>query len=261
MSVKVLDDSELYISLNKNKCDKGKTSLSWADIFEDELGDSIESKPITTSIDNSSSLFRNKPKITRIDKILELDYKKMGDVTLLQYEAYLSSQLRSMSREYDKKEDIVLDPIIVPILEWIKEVSGYLSSRLNLEDIKLTHDNNGISRSSYNFCSHSYECQYNYNNTGNKGCYLQHYVHNFVSADIDEILRYLNNRDSYDFKEIKTSLNTLSYVVNHMYEELSHVEYFNNGKSNLMHKNKLNLSKSRDNIKKRRRYKKKNKKN
>jgi len=65
-------------------------------------------------------------------------------------------------------------------------------------------------------------------------CYAQHYVFNLVYLDILDILCYisetysnnLNNSENLhlNLNEIKTSINTITYVINHMFEELSQLK-------------------------------------
>lgn len=81
-----------------------------------------------------------------------------------------------------------------------------------------------IPRSSYKFCGYNYECGFNYN-LKKKGCFAQHYVHNMIYADVDATIKYLEkHKNSNNFvSEVKKSLNTISYVINHMYEEFKNV--------------------------------------
>jgi hypothetical protein len=101
-----------------------------------------------------------------------------------------------------------------------------------------------ISRNSYKFCEFGHNCRFNYNKE--QKCYAQHYVYNLVYLDIVDILEYitvtniLNNKtinntnnkisnyhNQQDMTEIKTSINTITYVINHMSEELSQLKNIN----------------------------------
>jgi hypothetical protein len=110
-----------------------------------------------------------------------------------------------------------------------------------------------ISRNSYKFCEFGHACKFNYEK--NQVCYAQHYVYDLVYLDILDILWYIsdtyakahtnthantcgtthttthaNARNSNpDFlhecvNEIKTSVNTITYVINHMLEELTQLK-------------------------------------
>ncbi len=80
-----------------------------------------------------------------------------------------------------------------------------------------------IPRCSYKFCNFKGSCGYNYNNNSTI-CYQDHYVHNMVSADLYVLLEYIklfkNENKLIHNKEILKSINTLSFVINHMEKEL-----------------------------------------
>jgi len=104
-------------------------------------------------------------------------------------------------------------------------ISNLLRDRL--KQPKLKHQdydiNNFIPRCSYKFCNFKDSCGYNYNKNLHK-CYQDHYVHNMVSADLYVLLEYIqlfkNDDKLVHNKEILKSINTLSFVINHMEKEL-----------------------------------------
>lgn len=274
---KNIDDDELFVSINKNKINKNvddSLGVSWASIVEDELGDSIEDKLMTSGVGNTSSLFDNKPQITDINEIMELKYNKLQDVIVLQYQSYVTSQLRKTVKTFDTRpppDTITKETIdlIVKNLKWISSISKYLSNKIGLlptdcekELQDVIKNTKNIPRSSYKFCTHSYDCDYNYGKDAN-GCYSQHFVHNLINADIQllQIHIEINELTSLNLVEIKKCINTLSYVINHMYEELRHIEFFNKGQSDKLHRNKVIKINKSNNLKKKNIKKKNYKKN
>lgn len=102
--------------------------------------------------------------------------------------------------------------------------------RIRLKQKEVIHDNKiiksiNLPRCSYKFCSYKDACLYNYNNITKNQCYQDHYVHNMVSADLNILIKYFeqhfkdNNFVIYN-KEILKTINTLSFVINHMENEL-----------------------------------------
>lgn len=104
--------------------------------------------------------------------------------------------------------------------------------RLRLHQKEITHSisdksklyNESLYRCSYKFCSYHSNCVYNYNKTKNL-CYQDHYVHNMISADIKILIIYIDKKvvDTDTIchtKEILKTINTLSYAICHMENEL-----------------------------------------
>ena len=113
-------------------------------------------------------------------------------------------------------------------LKFLFELSEILRIRLNQKTI--IHENkvftpNNLPRCSYKFCSFKDTCTYNYNITSKNQCYQDHYVHRMVSADLHILIEYIEEKfkDSnfvIHNKEILKTINTLSFVINHMENEL-----------------------------------------
>lgn len=219
------EDKNLYIDDESSE----SPSISWANMAEEELGASYTKKSFTDKIltKSSNNLNNEELKITDIDKIILLQYDELTDIELLGYQTYiigyLKKDIKNIFEEIDSKISIFMMK-----LEWLMNGSKYLSDKLKLPFYK--HKDNEIKkdmipRSSYKFCNHNYECEYNYNILKYNGCYAQHYVHNLVYADIKAIKEYINNKTENNnmIEEIKKSINTISFVINHMYEELKNV--------------------------------------
>ena len=112
-------------------------------------------------------------------------------------------------------------------LNLLFKLSETLRIRLGQKEInveKKSYSDDNISRCSYKFCNFKDACNYNYNKSKNM-CYQDHYVHNMVSADLKILMEYIEQKygDSkivLHNKEILKTINTLSFVINHMESEL-----------------------------------------
>jgi hypothetical protein len=113
-------------------------------------------------------------------------------------------------------------------LKLLLMLSETLRTRINQTEInveKKIYQDDNISRCSYKFCSYKDSCSYNYNDKTDKLCYQDHYVHNMVSADLKVLIDYIEQKYSEiniisHNKEILKTINTLSFVINHMENEL-----------------------------------------
>lgn len=113
-------------------------------------------------------------------------------------------------------------------LKFLYELSEILRIRLNQKEI--VHENkiltpNNLPRCSYKFCNFKDACTYNYNITSTNQCYQDHYVHRMVSADLLILIQYIEEKFKdpkfiIHNKEILKTINTLSFVINHMENEL-----------------------------------------
>jgi hypothetical protein len=168
-------------------------SSSWADHVTEELG--IETQ-------------KTFKKITDTDTIISLNYATLSDLTILEHQVSLAGYLRkNIKNDKFKKK-----------LEWLMDSTKWLSDKFNLPEYKHKETKHAIPRSSYKFCNYNFECDFNY--ATKKGCYAQHFVYNLVYADIKAILDYISTNKVVQEQEIKKSLNTVSYVITHMHDEL-----------------------------------------
>ena len=114
---------------------------------------------------------------------------------------------------------------VIKCLKICFELSEILRKKISQRQIKILNKNN-IQRCSYKFCNFKENCNYNYSKKKNNYCYQDHYVHNMVSHDLlvliyyieDENFKNINKNES--LKEILKSINTISFVINHMESEL-----------------------------------------
>ena len=145
-------------------------------------------------------------------------------------------------------------------MDWLLKGTLYFEKKLKLKPISAINNfrkNSIISRSSYKFCNFNYDCEFNYNKKKNHGCYAQHFVYNIVQSDIKSVIEYLRKnkcKDTINLKEVKKCIDTISFVINHMYEELKNVDYYNNGKSDELHRERTPIERKKKN---RNKYKKK----
>jgi hypothetical protein len=205
---------------------------SWCNL-SDELSELPKEKEILegTSIVDSFGLGINKnlnsdDQIMSIGEILAIEYDelKLSEFELLKYQTYIASQLKKYIMSCIGSSNDIADILIhLPKFVWLLNTSAYLSKKRNLREVKSKkRDTYEIQRNSYEFCEYDYKCLYN--KTGK--CTKKHFVHNYVNSEISEIIRYLTNDkiQNKNMKEIYTSINTISYILNHMKEELENLD-------------------------------------
>lgn len=113
-------------------------------------------------------------------------------------------------------------------LKFLYELSETLRIKLNQKEIIHEYKQftpNNLPRCSYKFCNFKDECSYNYNITSKNQCFQDHYVHRMVSADLLVLIEYIEQKfKNPNFiiynREILKTINTLSFVINHMENEL-----------------------------------------
>ena len=151
------------------------------------------------------------------EKKIDIDeYKKKNSLVLLEHQKNIISILN----KYCMKLNNLDFDFIVNVLKHLNEVSNILKTRLNQKDIKY-HNKDNIQRCSYKFCKFKENCSYNYNNKKNI-CYQDHYVHNMVICDLKQIINFLEkHKDGSSLNDFSKSINTISFVINHMYKELN----------------------------------------
>ncbi len=176
-----------------------------------------------TKLNELNKLFNNKELIETI--------KNKNSLEIIQKELDIIKLLTKYCLQ-NKKIDY---SFFMNCLNIILEFSEILRNRLEQKKISCDINNsdaldNGpgcdkIQRCSYKFCSYQDNCVYNYNLKIKKLCYQDHYVHNMVSSDIINVINYINNKYKdaniiLHNKEILKTINTLSFVIGHMEQEL-----------------------------------------
>lgn len=222
-----INDSDMYIDEEQNEATDENVlkSLSWFDSVEQELSSSIDTKVFVNEQKTDCLLNANDLLSEKIDCLT--------DINIMEYQTIIVNNLRKEFKLYDDKvtDKIDTDNLLLK-LNWLFETSKYLSDKLGLVIIqhKVT-DPNILLRSSYKFCDNNFECEYNYNTKKHYGCFARHYVHNLVNADISALQHYIIHKkmilNDMAINEIKKSINTISFVIGHMYEELKNAQTFN----------------------------------
>lgn len=165
--------------------------------------------------------------LTDINEILKLDNPSM----LKKYNALDIIQMQiiviDVVTKYFKISKLDNIDFYVQNLTWIYTSSLYLTNLIR----QPVHKNktNVLMRSSYKFCNKMTDCVSQYGFLFNKkcrNCINDHYVHNKIISDIDNLLNYLKNNCKHDNlllleQDMRKGIETLSYVLNHMEQELS----------------------------------------
>ena len=182
---------------------------------------------IKDSETNSSELEYNK----LIDKIDEMVNNENLDNFLNEKNSMelLSEEMMviKLLSKYTLQNNYLNFEFFMKCLKILLKTTSTLSNRLNLPKInhKVKNYNSYIPRCSYKFCNFKNECFYNYNTKTKNICYQDHYVHNMVYADLIILKEYIEikfneNNLVVPNKEILKTINTLSYVIEHMHSEL-----------------------------------------
>jgi hypothetical protein len=168
-------------------------------------------------------------KLTEIENLCnnneEIDkLTKLNSLKILQKEL----EIIKLLTKYSLQNNQLNYTFFMNALKLLLSLSETLRTRLNQAEIKIEskiYNDDNISRCSYKFCNYKDSCNYNYNKAKNLICYQDHYVHNMVSGDLRVLLDYIEQKYGeikivYHNKEILKTINTLSFVINHMENEL-----------------------------------------
>ena len=179
-------------------------------------------------------------KVSQIENDYEIKLKELADIGVNEEEMCKYDNLNSLVILQKELEIIKLlskyalqnnqldYTFFVSSLQFLYKLSEILRIRLGQKEIiheKKLITNNNIPRCSYKFCNYKYECTYNYNTKLKSQCYQDHYVHRMVSADLYVLINYISQKFNDQSivihnKEILKTINTLSFVINHMESEL-----------------------------------------
>jgi len=227
INIENITDNDLYVDgdfqeLNENSL----KNMSWVDSVEKELSSSIDTKIFTCENTNN-----NNNKSIDIDTIIHKEVCDLTDLNVLEYQTLIINYLRKKMKQINETEKININDILSK-LNWLLDTSKYLSNKLGLLTFQHKETSlNILARSSYKFCTFNFECQYNYNIKKHCGCFARHYVHNLVNADLEALINYIgfnkNKLEETIITEIKKSINTISFVIGHMYDELQNAEKHN----------------------------------
>lgn len=156
-----------------------------------------------------------------IGEILELDCQKISEIKLLKYQTYVIQQLKKHTNQCKEEEKTFDIKMHINKLNWLLQTTTTLARNRNQRDVKLKKKDfsskyNNIQRNSYEFCN-NYRCDFNKSGK----CNRKHLVYNYLKYDINELIQYLLSNDEKCIKEISITVNTINYVLNHMYDELT----------------------------------------
>ena len=203
----VVDDKEFLKLTNilKNQNDQNVVQVKIAQIETDYL----------EKLKEIESLCSNEKEIDNL--------KSINSLSILQKELEIIKLLTKYSLQNNKLDYV----FFTDTLKLLLTLSETLRIRIGQPEInieKKTYNDDNISRCSYKFCSYKDSCNYNYNKSKNL-CYQDHYVHNMVSGDLRILVDYIEQKYGESKivshnKEILKTINTLSFVINHMENEL-----------------------------------------
>jgi hypothetical protein len=205
-------------------------------INEDKLNEYIKLLKSVVHV-NEDDILQNKVEQIENDylvklKMLEIEcnntnsienYKQKNSLEILQKELDIIKLLT----KYSLQNNTLEYNFFMAALKFLFDLSEILRARIGQKEI--IHDtkiiNGSISRCSYKFCNYKDTCVYNYNTKNKSQCYQDHYVHRMVSADLLVLIDYITGKYTDETqiipnKEILKSINTLSFVINHMENEL-----------------------------------------
>lgn len=194
----------------------------------------------------------NEKILNEINEILELDkFEKITALEILKKQDLVSSYISKSIQN-----NLINKKFFIKCIFFLQKTSEILTKRIeqslfnhNTEFIK----KDKIIRSSYKFCNYKHNCTYNYEK-GKKGCYADHYPHNMINADCTALLfcisEYYSEDEEIQNKEIVRCINTISYVIRHMYDELNNLcLYSSRSEHDKFHYIKANNNKKFNNVK------------
>ncbi len=228
---------------------------NWADIVEINSDQTNENAKVLTMTKTLEPV-----KTFDHTNMMDLDnIKRVCDITILDKASMCAKNLKfQYNKKYNENNNEFKKWLLIT-LKWLYaamlelSVRNSLSVNTNIQGvISLT-----ITRNSYKFCEHGHMCKYNYEK--NKKCHSHHFVYNLVYLDIHQILEHLlsikdidkvkvqeqdtdQNQDQdqdqdldqdqdnkkeepeLQINEIQISINTITYVLNHMYDELTQLK-------------------------------------
>ncbi len=214
-------------------------SNSWCDMNDDFVetsNDNIETleMPESASLINSYGIGKKTTSMSSIkskqsssdlseihqlslSEILELNVEsgEISEINILKNQAYIANQLKKYVSECSRSSKPFDNSLHLQKLKWLETSSSYMSAQRQQREIK-PKKKHTMYRGSYEFCDNGHLCENNNNNKCNK----KHFVYNLVNCDINELIRYLTHENAPAINEIFTSINTITFVFNHMRDEI-----------------------------------------
>ena len=212
---KSVDSHNISIISDENRYRLNAT-VSSVDVFDDKVVQKFDYRT-NFSVDNENVT-------EEANKIIKIPITEtINSLTILDYQYFLIQYISKHIQQYKILNKNVHTYILY--LTWIKDAAILLSNRLKLPKLKKEFNGDLIKRT-YEFCPHRANCQINYGKKKGRCC-APHYVHNLVYTDLNILIQYLekNNNALYAFDQelykILKQVNTLQFVINQMYIELS----------------------------------------
>lgn len=184
-----------------------------------------EEEEVKLNINSIDFSLNNEKILHEINTILKQNnFKNYTSLEILKNQDLVSSYISKSIQN-----NIINKKFFIECISYLKNTSKILSEKIN--QTMFTHNYNFIKkdkiiRSSYKFCNYKHECTYNYEK-GKKGCYADHYPHNMIHADCDALLECINlyytDDNEIQNKELVRCINTISFVIRHMYEEINNL--------------------------------------
>lgn len=219
-------NTQCYIDQQNEK----QENCSWASLIENELSGSISDQVLKGS--TSQDLNKNVclEENLSLGEMMSLDFKSLSIRKIIEYQNIMANNLKKYIKQcMENNENLDLN-LHMSKFEWLSNINNYLSKKLKLPNIPIKNSNSeNIARSSYKFCEYSYDCEFNYPKNIKKirGCYKQHFVYNFLKADIDSIILYLKKVNSdnitINYEQLNICMNTMCFVINKMKDEIENL--------------------------------------
>jgi hypothetical protein len=193
----------------------------WMSIIENDNG----SDSIKKTLSRCEDMHNNLPNHTNDQSD---DIRNIDDFHLLERASMSAKNIKfQFNKNYDANEKSFIEWITTS-LERLIDICFELANRNEQPIIVSTvqqKKTDHLFRNSYKFCEYGYMCKFTYDNQ--QKCYAQHFVYNLVHMDLIEALNYITtnySNNSMCLNELKTSINTITFVINHMYNEMSNLK-------------------------------------
>lgn len=168
-----------------------------------------------------------------VDDMIRIDgceMAKISDHELIRLQFFLIIFLKKLVKT-DTDTNIKIDDL-VQYFAWLSKTSEHLALKSGQKIHSPNKTTKGsIPRSSYNFCPHSFNCRDYY---VHGKCSFHHFVHSMIKHDSDAIINHFDilsshsdNLTANNTKNLFVSINTLAYVIKHMYYEINSINVSN----------------------------------
>jgi len=158
--------------------------------------------------------------------ILKENYTILNALQILHKQNTVTAYLIKLYRS-SKSDKIIWDNFRQYLL-WILETSKFIATKKNM--IIQLFKTDKIYRSSYTFCNKKDECEsiYKMSQTNSRSCKCtrDHYVHDKIVSDLTSIIYNFDLISINISNDLRVCLETLNFVMNHMYQELNNFNIY-----------------------------------